>query len=182
MKFKTNNPIETRELAKKIVQILIQSEKNRKHALVVSLEGELGTGKTTFTQGLAKALGVENWIKSPTFILMREHLIQNQKSNIRTASCSAQQNLDFSLRSEFKNQNDNLEVKNIDLSRLYHIDCYRLTKTDALIDIGLKDILRDSKNIVLIEWGEKLKKLLPQNVIRIKFKHLKNDQREIVVN
>ncbi len=172
MKFKTNSPIETRKLAKKLVQIFIQSEKNRKYALVISLEGELGTGKTTFTQGFAKALGVENWIKSPTFILMREHIIQNKKLNIRTVSRSARQNLDSSLCSELKNNN---------LSRLYHIDCYRLTKPKALIDIGLKDILKDPENIVLIEWGEKLKKLLLQNVIRIKFKHLNHDQREIKI-
>jgi tRNA threonylcarbamoyladenosine biosynthesis protein TsaE len=38
---------------------------------VVLLDGELGAGKTTFTQGLARALGVTEVVTSPTFILMR---------------------------------------------------------------------------------------------------------------
>lgn len=37
------------------------------------LEGELGAGKTTFTKGLAKALGVTDEVVSPTFIMMREY-------------------------------------------------------------------------------------------------------------
>ena len=41
---------------------------------VVGLVGELGSGKTTFIQGVAKGLGVDpNIVKSPTFILMREY-------------------------------------------------------------------------------------------------------------
>ena len=40
---------------------------------VVCLEGDLGAGKTTFTQGLAKALGVEGRVTSPTFCIVQEH-------------------------------------------------------------------------------------------------------------
>ena len=37
------------------------------------LSGELGAGKTTFTQGLGRGLGVEERIISPTFVLVRQH-------------------------------------------------------------------------------------------------------------
>lgn len=38
-------------------------------ATLVTLSGELGAGKTTFTQGIAKAFGVEGSVTSPTFVL-----------------------------------------------------------------------------------------------------------------
>jgi len=147
MKFKTKTEQETREVGKKLGLTFLNSEQGKNHALVVSLEGDLGTGKTTLTQGLAQGLGVEKWIKSPTFVLMREHVLPKESSK----------------------------------HRLYHIDCYRLKNSESLIELGLKDILKDKENIVLIEWGERLGDLLPKTALRIKFKHLKNRQREIEV-
>ena len=40
---------------------------------VICLEGDLGAGKTTFTQGLAAALGVPGRVNSPTFCIVQEH-------------------------------------------------------------------------------------------------------------
>lgn len=40
---------------------------------VVCLEGDLGAGKTTFTQGLAAAMGVPGRVTSPTFCIVQEH-------------------------------------------------------------------------------------------------------------
>ena len=40
---------------------------------VLILSGELGTGKTTFTKGLAKGLGIRQMIKSPTYTIVREY-------------------------------------------------------------------------------------------------------------
>lgn len=47
---------------------------------VIALVGDLGSGKTTFTKSIAKALGVAQEIISPTFIIHREYLIPNSKS------------------------------------------------------------------------------------------------------
>lgn len=44
---------------------------------VVCLEGDLGAGKTTFTQGLASALEVSGRVTSPTFCLVQEHRGKN---------------------------------------------------------------------------------------------------------
>ncbi len=44
-----------------------------KQATVVFLSGDLGSGKTTFTQHLAKSLGVERTVPSPTFVIRRDY-------------------------------------------------------------------------------------------------------------
>ena len=49
------------------------SREKRKGAMILALYGELGSGKTTFTQGFARGLGLPDRILSPTFIVMREY-------------------------------------------------------------------------------------------------------------
>lgn len=46
--------------------------KKREKALVIGLEGNLGSGKTTFTQGLASGLGIKEKIISPTFVILKK--------------------------------------------------------------------------------------------------------------
>lgn len=47
-------------------------------ATVVALSGQLGAGKTTFTQGAAKALGVEEVVTSPTFVIEKVYALTEQ--------------------------------------------------------------------------------------------------------
>lgn len=47
--------------------------KELKQGLIIALEGDLGSGKTTFVQGLAKGLGIRKQIISPTFVIMRQY-------------------------------------------------------------------------------------------------------------
>ena len=44
---------------------------------VITLDGDLGAGKTVFTQGLAKSLGVEDYVTSPTFTIMNIYNVTN---------------------------------------------------------------------------------------------------------
>ena len=55
----------------KIAVDFIASLKPTKRACVVGLFGELGAGKTTFTKSAAEALGVEETVNSPTFVIER---------------------------------------------------------------------------------------------------------------
>lgn len=57
----------TRAVAARLADCLVDGD-------VLVLTGELGTGKTCFTQGLARGLAVEGRITSPTFTLVAEHL------------------------------------------------------------------------------------------------------------
>ena len=61
---------ETWELARKLAPELKPGD-------VVCLEGDLGAGKTTFTQGLAAALGVPGRVNSPTFCIVQEQRRQS---------------------------------------------------------------------------------------------------------
>jgi len=47
------------------------------HATVIALHGDLGTGKTTFVQGLAQALGITDHVQSPTFVIERVYNLKN---------------------------------------------------------------------------------------------------------
>lgn len=58
---------ETYALAKKIAD-------NLKGGEIILLNGDLGAGKTTFTKGLAKALGINDVVTSPTFTFMKQYL------------------------------------------------------------------------------------------------------------
>jgi len=58
---------DTQDFAKKFVQSLDNTSIDS--ALVVGLYGNLGAGKTTFTQAVAKEMGVEDIVNSPTFVI-----------------------------------------------------------------------------------------------------------------
>ncbi len=66
MTFQTKTFEETITLGEKIGQLLKAGD-------VIAMKGTLGAGKTTITKGIAKALGVEDTITSPTFCLISEY-------------------------------------------------------------------------------------------------------------
>ena len=66
LKIITSNSDETKALGKKLGSLLKAGD-------CVLLDGELGAGKTTFTQGLASALKIKGDVTSPTFVIAREH-------------------------------------------------------------------------------------------------------------
>lgn len=67
--YHTTSPTETEELARKLISDVHVGA-------VIALEGELGAGKTVFVKGIAKALGIEAVIQSPTFVLMKVYEVQ----------------------------------------------------------------------------------------------------------
>jgi tRNA threonylcarbamoyladenosine biosynthesis protein TsaE len=55
-------------------------KKNKGTATFVCLSGDLGVGKTTFTQIFAQKLGIKTKIKSPTFVIMKKYLITTKEN------------------------------------------------------------------------------------------------------
>jgi len=63
----------------------------------------------------------------------------------------------------------------------YHIDCYRINAQDIL-DLEFDEIISNSKNIIIIEWADKIKKILPEQTIILKFDFIDEETREIEQN
>jgi tRNA threonylcarbamoyladenosine biosynthesis protein TsaE len=131
--------------------------KHVKNGGAVLLYGNLGAGKTTFVQGLAKGLGIEKRVISPTFVILRTYQIKAK-----------------SQKSKIKSKND--------LGNFYHVDLYRLEGSKhELEEIGLLDLLKDQSNIFAIEWPEKMKEFLPNSRWEIYFESWDENRRKITV-
>jgi len=150
MTVKTTSAKETQdfgaELAKKLVP-----------GTVVCLYGDLGAGKTTLVQGIAKGLGIKKRLVSPTFILARRYKVKNQKSKIKITS------------------------QNSKINYLWHVDLYRLNDLDEARAIGIEELMSDPTNILLIEWPEQAESILPAKRWEIKLRTISQGEREIVV-
>ncbi len=120
---------------------------------IVLLHGDLGAGKTTFVKGLAKGLGIEANIVSPTFTIMNVYDINHK--NLKS-----------------------LNHKSI--KTLVHVDTYRLEDEEELVKIGIEDYLGQPDTICIIEWPEKIPNLLKDKKMKnIYLSHTKNENRVI---
>lgn len=63
----------------------------------------------------------------------------------------------------------------------YHTDLYRMGNEQELKDIGITEMLMDSKSIVVFEWAEKLGSLLPRRRIDVRFSALPDDSHQIAI-
>ena len=61
---------------------------------------------------------------------------------------------------------------------IFHFDFYRLDSIVEALDIGVDEYL-DSGNICLIEWGERIRGLLPDNIYNIEVGFMENDFRSL---
>lgn len=66
MNYTSNSPLETEKIAESLAKSLKKGD-------VVCLNGELGVGKTAFTKGLCRALGVTDYVTSPTYTIINRY-------------------------------------------------------------------------------------------------------------
>ena len=65
------------------------------------------------------------------------------------------------------------------IKNLFHIDAYRLGNSQELEVLGFKELLKDPKNLIVIEWPERVSDILPKSLIKIYFKFIGENEREI---
>lgn len=63
---------------------------------------------------------------------------------------------------------------------LIHIDLYRIEREDEFYDLGIESFIGND-NIIIIEWAEKAKAHLPENVIKIYIHYIDEKNREIIL-
>jgi tRNA threonylcarbamoyladenosine biosynthesis protein TsaE len=160
VKFFSKNPNQTKKSAESLVKKILKNKK-RKGAFVLGLKGDLGGGKTTFLQGFARGLGIREKVLSPTFVILKKFKIGSRK---------------------WKVESRRKTTLNFLLSTFYHIDCYRIQKPREILELGFKEIIKNPRNIVAIEWAERIERILPKNTIWINFEFVDKDKREIKIS
>lgn len=65
-------------------------------------------------------------------------------------------------------------------TNVFHIDAYRLRKADDLLAIDFKTIIGDLRNIILIEWPENAKGMIPRGAHRLKFTYGKKENERTI--
>lgn len=129
---------ETIEFGKKLGAILKAGD-------IICLTGDLGTGKTALTNGIARSLGITSYITSPTFTIVNEYE---------------------------------------GILPLYHFDVYRIAEPDEMFDIGFEEYI-NGKGVTIIEWGEQIREILPEEIINVNISKNLNkglDIREISID
>jgi tRNA threonylcarbamoyladenosine biosynthesis protein TsaE len=143
--YKSFSSEQTRNFGKRFAKGILAS-RSKNTSKVLLLQGQLGSGKTTFVQGLLRGFGLRRRVASPTFVLMRRFRLANPRR--------------FSI---------------------FHIDAYRLKSGKNLLDLGLREILNNPKNIILLEWPERVRRIFKGGFTRIRFRHGRKENERIII-
>lgn len=107
----------------------------------IELIGDVGAGKTTLTRAIARGLGFEGEVQSPTFAISNRYQLPNDMM-------------------------------------LLHYDFYRLTEP-GIMQQELQESLADGRNIVIIEWGDIIRDIMPKDGLVIKITSPSEQSRQL---
>lgn len=168
MKFTSHSVVETAIFAQNFLQTLA-IRKSDSSATVIGLYGNLGAGKTTFTQCLAKELGIMETITSPTFVIEKIYTIKPAFSTTYPPDVGHYQTTSPQSSPQCKTS----------FTQLIHIDAYRLERGAELAVLGFKELLNDPKNLILIEWPERVADIVPKDHVQLRFKFVDENTRTV---
>lgn len=116
-------------------------------AALITLTGDLGAGKTTFTQELAKHLGITEPVVSPTFVVMKSYKLDD----------------------------------NPYFDQLVHIDAYRFEDVSEAEPLHLKELFKQPRTLICLEWPERIAEILPKEKIDVQISIKEGEEREVTV-
>lgn len=152
----TNNSSETLNLGEDFA-------KNLEGGDLVLLYGDLGAGKTTFVQGLARGLGIKDRILSPTFVLIRQYEIPHPTPL---------------LKGEGGNRKNSRQART---RNLYHVDLYRIEKQNDIESLGLDEIINEKESVTAVEWADRLLDFKQKKGYKVWFENTGEDKRKIII-
>jgi tRNA threonylcarbamoyladenosine biosynthesis protein TsaE len=120
---------------------------------LILLDGQLGTGKTTFTQGLAKGMNIEAVVNSPTFTILKEYTQRRRE------------------------QSSYGEKRRVLL--LYHFDLYPLEDAEEINDLGFDEYFA-SNGVCVVEWADKVGDIWPAECLGICLRMLDEAKRALL--
>ena len=127
-------------------------------ATTVGLSGHLVAGKTAFVKAVAKMLGINETVTSPTFVIMKLYEIPLA---VKAGGAS--------------------ESGVWPWKRLVHIDAYRLGRPEEMEALDFEHLVADPRNLIMLEWPENVQEALAgiENMQTIRFSAGTDDSREI---
>lgn len=135
LEFFSRSPEQTRRVGMRLGNLLQRGD-------VVCLHGDLGAGKTTLVQGVARGWGTLDPVSSPTFIIV----------NV------------------YRRPND---------GQLFHMDAYRLDSAPEAAELDLDEML--AQGSLLVEWPERIQRILPDECMWISFEYVAEENRQVVI-
>ncbi|MBI2626467.1 MAG: tRNA (adenosine(37)-N6)-threonylcarbamoyltransferase complex ATPase subunit type 1 TsaE [Candidatus Nealsonbacteria bacterium] len=73
------------------------------------------------------------------------------------------------------------KIKDLGFNNFYHLDCYRIQKPREILDLDFKKIISNPKNIVAVEWADRIRKIMPKGTIWLDFKFVDSKTRKIII-
>jgi len=142
---------ETKKLGERLGRLLRGGE-------VIALEGDLGGGKTLFTKGIGKGLGISEEIVSPSFTIERQYPLPTKNYSLPTTL----HHFDF-----------------------YRLQPARLNGShsggntvDSIKD-EVSELYNDPAKTIVIEWAQNLSGVLPPERLEIIFEYVSENEREL---
>lgn len=120
----------------RIASDILRGLEVQQDATVLGLSGDLGAGKTTLTQMIAKQLGVKETVVSPTFVIAKFYQTNDERWDT-----------------------------------LVHIDAYRIDDVNELGPLGWETIITTPRTLVIVEWPERIKDMLPHTTKLFSISH-----------
>jgi tRNA threonylcarbamoyladenosine biosynthesis protein TsaE len=147
LKLHSRQAEQTQDVGRRLGELLRGDE-------LILLDGQLGAGKTTFTQGLAQGMQIHDLISSPTFTILKEYHRRRKQA---------------------------LPARKQTAFPLFHFDLYRLDDPDEIMALGFDEYF-EGEGVCVVEWPERAADFWPEAKLVVSLRIDGEDQRSLTLH